>query len=146
MSRQKLEDLLKDRPRPKLEASDFGAPMFAEDYPEMIMTELPELPPYDVGIHGQIRFAFSIEALRAYAEEAIKQERAACAAICEALKDRAQEEKAIAKFRAADGKSTSEALSRGQHWSAVSLYNSGLNNAAVAIRARSYAPTDTLEK
>lgn len=35
----------------------------------------PELPPCDVGIAGQVKFAYSAEALRSYAEEAVKQER-----------------------------------------------------------------------
>lgn len=69
--------------------------------------------------------------------EAVRVEREACVAICEALKDRAEEEKALANFKAAEGKGVGDALARGQHWSAVSLYNAGLNNAAVAIRSRS---------
>ncbi len=82
------------------------------------MTELPPLPAYDVGIHGQVQFAFSAEALRAYAEEAIKQEREACRA---AVIDEHV-------YAETDGDES---------------YNMALRHAAEAIRARSYAPTDT---
>lgn len=42
--------------------------------------ELPELPPFDVGITGQVQFAYSAAALRAYAEEAVRLERERCVA------------------------------------------------------------------
>lgn len=44
--------------------------------------KLPPRPPMDVGISGQVQFAYSQEALDAYAEQAVREALAEAAAIC----------------------------------------------------------------
>jgi hypothetical protein len=53
---------------------------------------------------------------------------------CDALQDLSEEKKALGKFQAAEHLSTQEALSRGNHWSTVNLFNTALRRAAAAIR------------
>jgi hypothetical protein len=43
--------------------------------------KMPEQPPMDVGLSGQVKFAYSEEALRAYGEAV----REACAKLCDEL-------------------------------------------------------------
>lgn len=44
--------------------------------------KLPPRPPMDVGVSGQVKFAYSQEALDAYAEQAVREALAEAAAIC----------------------------------------------------------------
>jgi len=48
----------------------------------MSTIKLPPLPPLDVGVYGLAKFAYSKQALIAYAEEAVRQALAEAAEIC----------------------------------------------------------------
>ncbi|MDZ5615038.1 hypothetical protein U2261_10500 [Achromobacter xylosoxidans] len=50
--------------------------------------KLPPRPPMDVGVSGQVKFAYSQEALDAYAEQAVREALAAQAAALRSFADR----------------------------------------------------------
>lgn len=70
-------------------------------------------------------------------QEAVKQEREAAAAICEAKLDVAEEKKAWQKAQDARGGDIHTELNRLKHHNTVNLWNTALRQCAAAIRARS---------
>lgn len=80
------------------------------------------------------------EDLHRFAEFVTEAEREACALVCEAQRDLREEARALLRvvdaLKEADEDTTLRAL---RHESGVRLYNSGLDKAAAAIRARSSA-------
>lgn len=62
----------------------------------MSTIKLPPLPPLDVGVYGLAKFAYSKQALIAYAEEAVRQALAEAAAKLEVLAREAFERLGVA--------------------------------------------------
>ena len=115
------------------------------------MTDKQEIQLPEPDLHGGIQLkkngrylatkdGYTATTVRRLIAEAVAAEREACALACESVRDLREEVKAALKVADAMKEGDADALlQRLRHESSVRLFNTGLDNAAAAIRSRGLA-------